>query len=999
MRQLFALTILVFPLAVLAQTQEPPPVTDPPPVQTVEPPTTSPKPTPTPTPTPKPQKGGFQLKTAGGNNAIENGNGEKILGPLGKGLNFSGGWSLTGRSNSVSGSAQAKSWYDFQNNNSYLNSRPLGPLQQSLDMSVNGKLLGIFDVSANLTNDRFRASQQQVLGLNYDSKKGTRVSLGDVNASLSGNELVSFSRNLQGIYFSRDLNKTGMKITSVASITRALTRRGNFQGNGTTGPYFLNAQQIMQGTETILLNGQKLVPGDDYKLDYFTGQFDLLKSRIINVQDTVEYTYEAQSLNTRSGVLTGFRFDMPQTNGNSFGLTMLNQRSGAGGVRGGANRVTQYFPVVGDINYRYFLDSPPQTNTAIEVRYQNRPLVEGADKDYIYNKSLNYIQLRVALPPDTSVTGISSLSVDYSPTAQSGTTGDKTVLGFDAGIKLPSNGRLTFQMGQSGATAGGRSGTGMTITSTFGSQEAAKRSWQVTSSFRDIQPGFSTIDSTSSAFLRAERTLATNFSYNPNTFWKANVSLSQGRQGNSILGTTTGGASTTPSSLTWAGDKSMSFGIDITPKSKGKIPLPEFNIRHDNRGQTYDGGSTLGVSKSTFKNSTLGFRWSPTQNGNLSLDGTIGRNESRGRSVFATGYTDTVGTGMGTGSGTILDGYRNGLNGGSITNSASSTANLNVRYTPSSRLSLTTSLGTSKTSFLSGTGTADGTTSNGTNQLDLGFGLRYEFSKALSLDWTASAGANGQSVAGYYNQGTNNAVGQKTRNQNLALHFAPSEKIDITLNHRRQLALIPGYDNSENISTDLNASATITPTFLINAQIMQQNNTYVSGSGRSDNLGYAITTQHGPFGKLSINTTLTRSAYGFGGGSFNTGGIGGGGVIGGIGGGTSGSLGGFTDGAMTTFGMQASYDLSGISLFLRYANTNQLPGSTSSSAGPSDTLGSGYHSSSNFRDSDLQLGAQWKLNELLGATLSARLANRKDRDDTRYSYKARTFNFDVGLRF
>ncbi|MGC4047932.1 MAG: hypothetical protein QM758_29405 [Armatimonas sp.] len=997
-KQLFALSILVLPLAAVLAQEPPPPVTDPPPVQTVEPPKTTP--TPTPTPTPKPKNGGFSLKTNGGTlGAADGGNGEKILGPLGKGLTFSGGWSLTGRANSVSGTAQAKSWYDYQNNNSYLSSRPLGPLQQNLDLSVNGKLLGIFDVSANLTNDRFRATQQQVLGLNYDSKKGTRVSLGDVNAALPGNELVSFSRNLQGIYFSRDLSKNGMKITSVASITRALTRRGSFQGNGTTGPYFLNAQQITQGTETILLNGQKLVPGDDYKLDYFTGQFDLLKSRIINAQDTIEYTYEAQNINTRAGVLTGFRFDMPQVGGNTFGLTMLNQRSGAGGVRGAAGKVTQYFPVVGDINYRYFLDAPPQPNTTIEVKYQNRPLVEGADKDYIYNSSLNYIQLRVALPPDTSVTGISSLSVDYAPTQQNGTAGDKTVIGFDAGIKLPANGRLNLNIGRSGATSGGTSGTGMTMTSTFGAPEGAKRGWQFTTSFRDIQPGFSTIDSVSSAFLRAERTVSTNFTYNPNTFWKADIRLSQGRQGNSTLSTTTGGATTTPSSLTWAGDKSLSFGLEITPKSKGGTPLPEFTLRHDDRGQTYDGGSTTGTSRSTFKNDTLGFRWSPSKNGVFGIDGTIGRNESRGRSVFATGYTDTVGTGATAGN-TVLDDYRNGLNGSS-TNSASTTANVNLRYTPNSRLSLTGSVGTSKTSYLSSststTTTGTTPTGNGTTQLDIGMGVRYQFSKALSLDWNASGGANGQSVAGYYST-NGNATGQKTRNQNLALHFAPTEKLDITLNHRRQLSLIPGYDNSENISTDLTATATITPTFLVNAQVMQQNNTYVSGSGKSDNLGYAITTQHGPFGKLSINTTLTRSAYGFGTSSLSTGGLGSGGIIGG--GGGTGTISSATDGVMTTFGVQANYDLNIFSLFLRYANTNQLPGSSASTSAANDVLGgTGYHSSSNFRDSDLQIGAQWKLNALLGATLSARLANRKDRDDTRYSYRARTINLDMGLRF
>jgi hypothetical protein len=992
MKRFLALSLTLVPLVALAQEAAPPPTT---PVQTVVPPE------PTPTPTPKPKKGGIKLSTKGGEQAAENGNGEKILGPLGKGLNFAGGWNLTGRANSVSGTAQARSWYDFQNNNSFLNTRPLGPLQQNLDLSVQGKLLGVVDVNASLSNDRFRANQQQVVGLNYDSKTGTRVSLGDVNASLSGNELVSFSRNLQGLYLSRDLSKNGMKITGVASVTRALTRRGSFQGNGTTGPYFVNAQQLTQGTETVLLNGQKLLPGEDYRLDYFTGQLDLLKSRILNVQDTIEYTYEAQNFNTRAGVLTGLRFDLPQSGGNTLGFTMLSQRSGAGGVRGGSRSFIKYLPVVGDINYRYFLDTPPQANTPVVVRYQNRLLLEGADKDYIFNRSLNFIQLRIALPPDTSFTGISSLGIEYTPTAQSGTAGDKSVLGFDAGIKLPSSGRLNFQLGQSAGVNGAKGGTGLTLSSTFRSPETAKRSWSLTTGLRSIEPGFSTIDSVSAAFLRAEKTVSTSFSYNPGTFWKGDIRISQGRQGNSTVGV--GGAGATPSSLTWAGDRNLSLGFDITPKSSGKRPLPEFTIRHDDRSQTYDAGTTtIGTTtspttRSTFKNDTLNFRWTPTQGGALSLDGTLGRNESRGRSVFTTGYTSTVGTGATSGGNTVLDGYRNGQSGGSSTNSASTNANLNVRFAPSQRLSLTGSLGTSKTKFLSNGASSTSTTSTGSTQTDLGLGLRYELSQALSLEWNASGGANGQSVAGYYTQGGGAPTGQKTRNQNLSLRFAPSSGIDMTLNHRRQLSLIPGFDNSENISTDLAASATLAPTFLVNAQVTQQNNNYVSGAGRSNNLGYALTTQHGPFGKLSINTTLTRSSYGFGGGSLSTG-TGGGVVGGGFGTGTTGVVGG-GDGAMTTFGLQANYDLSGTSLFLRFADTNQAPGSSSSTnPDPTDAAG-GYHSSSNFRDRDLQVGAQWKLNELLGATFSARLARRADRDDARYSYRARTFNFDMGLRF
>lgn len=991
MKRFAALPLALLPLTLALAADPPasdPPVSDPPVVE------------PTPVPTPKPKKPKVSLKSVGGGNgAVEGGNGEKVLGPIGKGLSFTGGWSLTGRSNSVSGSTQARSWYDYQNNNNFVNTRPLGPFQQNLDLHVQGKLLNLFDVNATLTNDKFRASQQQFVGLNFEDGKGTKLSLGDVNATLSGNELVSFSRNLQGLLVSREFGKgaSGGKLTGVASITRALTRRGNFQGNGTTGPYFVNAQQIMQGSETILLNGQKLAPGQDYKLDYFTGQLDMLNSRILNRQDTVEYTYEAQSFNTQAGVLTGLRYDLPQTGKTTMGFTILNQKAGAGGVRGAAKLVTQYFPVVGDINYRYFLDSPPQGGKPTAVRYQNRLLTEGID--YAYNASLNYLQLRVALPPDTSITGISSLAADYTPTVQAGVGGDRRVFGFDAATALPGNGRVNLQLGQSDGADKTRSGMGVTLATTFQSPANAKRTWTLTNTLRNIEPGFSSIDSTSSAFLRAEQTLATNFTYNPGKLWDATVRLSEGKQGSSGLTSTGTGAGTTAASgLTWAGDRSLNLGINIKPESKSGRPLPQFSLRHDDRSQSYTG------SRSSYLSDMLNVRWTPKKDGALSLDGSLGRTASRGRSVFATAYTDTVGTGTSsTDSGTLLGGYRSGASGTS-TDSASNLANLGIRYAVNSRFSVNGSLGLSQTSYLSGGTTA--TTSvagTGTTQRDLGLGFRFQVTPALLVEWTGSEGANGQSVAGYYGStggvaGTGTSTGQKTRNQNATLRFSPTEKLDFSLSHRQQLSLIPGYDSTSNVSTDLSATANISPTFVLGAQVAQTNNTYVSGGGKSDNLSYGITTQHGPFGKLTFNTSFSRYSYGAGLGSLSTG-TGGTGVGSGIGGGSTTSF-GASDGITNAFGVRANYDLPGASLFLLFSNTNQTPSGSSTNTGTGNSLsGSAYHSSSNFRDNDLQLGAQWKLTELVGMTFSTRLANRKDREDAQYSYRARTFNVDFGLRF
>ena len=56
---------------------------------------------------------------------------ERLIGPLGRDLNAYGNWVLTLRTSQVSGSASAKDWFKFQNNNQFFNTSSLGPFQYS----------------------------------------------------------------------------------------------------------------------------------------------------------------------------------------------------------------------------------------------------------------------------------------------------------------------------------------------------------------------------------------------------------------------------------------------------------------------------------------------------------------------------------------------------------------------------------------------------------------------------------------------------------------------------------------------------------------------------------------------------------------------------------------------------------------------------------------------------------------------------------------------------
>ncbi|MFM7320451.1 MAG: hypothetical protein ACKO5K_02865, partial [Armatimonadota bacterium] len=326
-----------------------------------------------------PAKGAFDLGTdASGPQG--KGNGEQLFGQLGRGLNFTGGWTLSAQDNQVDGSTLARDLFNFQNNNNFLNRGKVGPFRQNLNLSMNGKLFNTFDVDANLTNNRVNASLAQLMRLHYDSKRGTKVDLGDVSASLSGNDLVPFSRNVQGIRYERDAGK-GARIATLASVTRALTRRNTLLGQGTSGPYYLGGGQIVPGSEHIFLNGLELSPGKDYRLDYPLGTLYFLEGRIVNRSDTVEYTYESLSFNSSPGMLTGTRVDLPMRPGSAAGVTVLKQAPS--GARRGDGTVTEYFPVSADLTSRYTLVSPIKPGTPVVVRYQERILTEGVALDYL----------------------------------------------------------------------------------------------------------------------------------------------------------------------------------------------------------------------------------------------------------------------------------------------------------------------------------------------------------------------------------------------------------------------------------------------------------------------------------------------------------------------------------------------------------------------------------------------------------------------------------------
>jgi hypothetical protein len=139
---------------------------------------------------------------------------------------------------------------------------------------------------------------------------------------------------------------------------------------------------------------------------------------------------------------------------------------------------------------------------------------------------------------------------------------------------------------------------------------------------------------------------------------------------------------------------------------------------------------------------------------------------------------------------------------------------------------------------------------------------------------------------------------------------------------------------------------------------------------------------------------------GIGGSNPGTGGVGG--VIGGGGTGLGSYYGFAQQSDLTIFTTRADYPIGGgKTLFLEWqALDSQSPLSTTGDGGTSSTSNiGGFRYSANTRRSVGSIGMDVRLTEILGLTLQANMVHLKDKDDSRYSYRARTFNADLSARF
>lgn len=160
--------------------------------------------------------------------------------------------------------------------------------QESLTLAVAGQIANMIKVNGN-----FYQSDQE-LENKYDLTLATKhleLFLGDYSARLPETEFMIRDRTLSGGRLTADFENLGG--TALAGAAKGQAQYDRFYGNRTQGPYYLKQAPVVYGSEKILLDKQLQVRGEDYTLDYMTGQVTFLRKTVEDIT-LVEAIYESR---------------------------------------------------------------------------------------------------------------------------------------------------------------------------------------------------------------------------------------------------------------------------------------------------------------------------------------------------------------------------------------------------------------------------------------------------------------------------------------------------------------------------------------------------------------------------------------------------------------------------------------------------------------------------------------------------------------------------------
>lgn len=867
------------------------------------------------------------------------------------------------------------------------------------DVTISGKLFGLVTFETRYTDSLYGMPYENRLKLGYATREFS-LEAGDIQAGVTGNSLLDFNRALRGITLSTTAVK-GLKLSTLYTEEKAQTRTIVINGANRSGPYYVFAGQVVDGSARVRVNNRELVLGQDYTLDPYTGELNFLNGLIVGELDTIAVTFETYGYNQSPGLLTGWRADVTAIRPLRVGLTYLAQESRRG--RSGPATRTEQFYGYNSATTPYVLDMPVEVNLIrdeegkiigctpvhpMTVTVSGLPQIYGTD--YVLDPLLpNRVYFKMAIP-STQI-----IKITYTPASSETVVGDRSVYGLDINAPLGKLGSITAEMASSSYQLSGKSvdaGAWQIRSDMKFAGDRLKLNWTL----KNIGSDFMAIQSP--GFRRNERGLSLTADYQPGSKARFNATFERSRRPAYSYAIPYSGSTST-------GSVGQDDFNQITLRGNWQLgKAGTLSLLHN------DMRTTMGLGgRSSHVSDTLAYQQTF---GQLSFEGSVSRQSASttarlytsGTSTDpqATSYSnDALNTRMSArwrlGERLSLDGAftLSRMTGSGGKRNTAQDVSLNARTMPMKNLTLTlgyqyqTSGGYSL--FSSYEGGTYGSTYGG-----------YAPSDA-STRQAGSIGYMGSGLTGYYGGGVNSGLGGygnysgglgsgiyglgaasfggNSRGFTFTANYQPWQTLTIDLNYISGSSVGDYLFNSRRSGVNVNVAYNPGQRLSLYGGAMIQSVSYIGSGGGTTSTTFYLNAQAQPWGKLRTmaNVNFMRSST-----KTDTDNSGSTGGSGGYYGGGYGSYFGSGSTNLSSYGLRLEYPVwTASNLFLQWESADSTGYLASTQRGLSFGLVFDLGNNAQF-----QLG--WR---------DQRYTSRTTATIGDYSYRVRSLDADLGIRF
>lgn len=384
---------------------------------------------------------------------------------------------------------------------------------------------GLVNFQAQILDSRFDDPQGQKFSLDY-ARGGWSVDAGDILGTLNYNRFAYFTKSLRGISVGYTKGRFTGKVlrTQAKGSARTIT----IQGNNSSGPYYLQTNQVVRGSEQVQVDGQDMQPVRDYVMNYELGSLTFI-NKIVAPSSSIVVTFEALGFNTTPGIVQGIGLSYDFGKLGKLGVTGLQQIARGGGA---GSTVLESFEGFGPPSTPYILQFEPAPGSTVIIKVDGVQQVAGRDYSFdVQNPSIFYMARFV---PSTSV-----VDVIYTPKPRGTVDGDRESLGMEYSIPLGKkgkNGQLSYSqaIGRLKSDLTPLSGVARGLNLKYNTGHL-----QLSGSLRDVPADFVTVETR--GFNRNDRAADWQINYNPNA--ALNYGLSASNSSVAIRSTTSTGDS------------------------------------------------------------------------------------------------------------------------------------------------------------------------------------------------------------------------------------------------------------------------------------------------------------------------------------------------------------------------------------------------------------------------------------------------------------------------